>query len=191
MPITDNALDEILALQFTVARAGEGLCEPARLGWWRTDLVDEAGGGDLLARQLPMTHAWASLEAVRAAAIMIDRQARSQLANPDMVRSLFFWGFTIDEKLDERLRHHKHALKKPPEVLPLRCDPAAPFSVNTLEQTLRFGVAAPHYQVVPVGRQLQGQAPADPIETARRLAAALIPLPDHYPFPHYMVQERS
>ncbi|WP_395830945.1 hypothetical protein [Archangium violaceum] len=42
-----STLDTILALQLTVAWAGEGRCEPARLGWWQTDLVDEAGGGDL------------------------------------------------------------------------------------------------------------------------------------------------
>jgi hypothetical protein len=67
--ILDTALDEILALQITAAWAGEGACVPPRLGWWRTDLVDPAGGGDLLARLLPKTHAWASIEAVREAAI--------------------------------------------------------------------------------------------------------------------------
>ena len=65
----DAVLDEILALQITVAWAGEGTCAPPRLGWWRTDLVDPAGGGDLLARLLPNTHAWAVFEAVRCAAI--------------------------------------------------------------------------------------------------------------------------
>lgn len=34
-------LDRILALQFTVAWAGEGRCQPKRLGWWETDLIDE------------------------------------------------------------------------------------------------------------------------------------------------------
>ncbi len=33
-------LDEVLALQVTIAWAGEGLWSPPRLGWWRTDLVD-------------------------------------------------------------------------------------------------------------------------------------------------------
>jgi len=52
-PIRDAILDTVLALQLTVAWAGEGLSEPPRLGWWQTDLVDELGGGDLLARLLP------------------------------------------------------------------------------------------------------------------------------------------
>lgn len=56
--------DQILALQFTIAWAGEGRSQPKRLGWWDTDLVDEAGGGDFFARLAPRTHAWAALEAV-------------------------------------------------------------------------------------------------------------------------------
>ena len=43
-------LDKILALQIMVAWAGEGACEPKRLDWWRTDLIDEYGGGDLFTR---------------------------------------------------------------------------------------------------------------------------------------------
>ena len=42
--LTQHALDAILALQLTVAWAGEGLADPKRLEWWRTDLVDELGG---------------------------------------------------------------------------------------------------------------------------------------------------
>jgi hypothetical protein len=48
----DAALDSILAMQLTVAWAGEGRCSPARPGWWDTDLIDEAGGGDFFARLL-------------------------------------------------------------------------------------------------------------------------------------------
>jgi hypothetical protein len=39
-----SVLDDILAVQLTMAWAGEGRCDPARLGWWQTDLIDEAGG---------------------------------------------------------------------------------------------------------------------------------------------------
>jgi hypothetical protein len=73
--LPNETLDEILAFQFVVAWAGEGRCEPKRLGWWDTDLIDPAGGGDLLARLLPRTHAWASLEAVREAARRTDAKA--------------------------------------------------------------------------------------------------------------------
>ncbi len=91
--ITQDALDTILALQLTVAWAGEGLSDPKRLDWWRTDLVDELGGGDLFARLLPKPHRWASLEAVRKVAIQVDRETRLGMAKPDQVRTLFFWGF--------------------------------------------------------------------------------------------------
>ncbi|HEY5955223.1 MAG TPA: hypothetical protein VIV60_01670 [Polyangiaceae bacterium] len=38
-----GTIDKILAIQLLVAWAGEGRSEPKRLGWWDTDLVDEAG----------------------------------------------------------------------------------------------------------------------------------------------------
>ncbi len=39
-----DLLDLILDWQMTIAWAGEANCEPSRLGWWRTDLIDELGG---------------------------------------------------------------------------------------------------------------------------------------------------
>ena len=72
---TNATIDKILTLQIMVAWAGEGGCEPKRLDWWRTDLIDEYGGGDLLQRLLPKTHLWASLEAVRLATIQVDSAA--------------------------------------------------------------------------------------------------------------------
>ena len=52
-PLSDEALDAILAVQLTVAWAGEGRSDPPRLGWWETDLVDQDGRGELLKRLLP------------------------------------------------------------------------------------------------------------------------------------------
>ena len=75
-------LDEILALQFTVAWAGEAAGEPPRLGWWKSDLVDPEGGGDLFARLVPRTAAWASLALVRLAAQGVDAAARDPLQRP-------------------------------------------------------------------------------------------------------------
>ena len=46
--LSPNELDEILALQITVAWAGESAGDPPRLGWWASDLVDREGGGGLL-----------------------------------------------------------------------------------------------------------------------------------------------
>ena len=64
--LTPAQLDEILALQLTVAWAGEAGGEPGRLGWWKSDLVDRKGGGDLFTRLVPRTAPWAGLILVRA-----------------------------------------------------------------------------------------------------------------------------
>ena len=52
---------------------------------------------------MPKTHAWAGLEAARETARRADEQARRSLAIPDDVRTIFFLGFEIDERLAERL----------------------------------------------------------------------------------------
>jgi hypothetical protein len=101
--LADSDLDSILALQLTVAWAGEALCQPPRLGWWRTDLVDEAGGGDLFARLTPRLQRWSTHEAARETARRVDEQSRREVADPEKVRSLFHLGFRVVEKLGTRL----------------------------------------------------------------------------------------
>lgn len=187
--IAVDSLDHILALQLLVAWAGEALCEPKRLGWWRTDLVDEAGGGCLLTELLPRTHAWAALEAVRVAAIAADRQKRATMAQPDQVRTLFFWGFDIDEQLSDRLAHHKrfHAQAKPEDRLPfpypLTGDSFAKAGLEAAIQT-EYPEQVP-YQVVPSGRQITEPCPVEVSLCASKLLGALVPLVDAYPMPFY------
>ena len=106
--LTDAAADAILATQVTVAWAGEGRCKPRRLGWWDTDLVDEAGGGDFLARLLPQTHRWAALEAVREAARRTDAKARAKMADPDKMRTIFFLGGRRETSVREGARRDPH-----------------------------------------------------------------------------------
>jgi hypothetical protein len=184
-PLANPDLDAILALQISVAWAGEGRSEPPRLGWWPTDLVDEAGGGDLLRRLLPQTHAWASLVAVREAARRVDDRARRAMTDSDRVRTIFHLGFEIDERLDERLAQHRRELRAPHEVLPglLAFDV---FDRARLEAHLALpdGAAVDH-RVVPGGREVIGPIPAAPDALVRRLAAALVPLSDQYPCPFY------
>ncbi len=98
--VVTSTLDTILALQMTVARAGEGKCEPPRLGWWQTDLID-AGGADLFARLLPRTHARASLEGACEAGRRTDVPARHHMAEPARVRSFFFFGFEAPGRMAE------------------------------------------------------------------------------------------
>jgi hypothetical protein len=187
--IPSSTLDAVLALQMTVAWAGEGLCEPKRLDWWRTDLVDEAGGGDLFKRLFPKTHQWASLEAVREVAIQTDRKERDKLANPDALRTLFFWGASIDEQLHDRLAEHKrNAVElKPSEILPLPFELDASFDRSLFETTLGIPNCDIKTKVVPGGRLLANEN-SEPLEfKAKKLAAALLPLVNSYPMPMYRI----
>lgn len=182
-------LDEILGLQLLVAWAGEGECQPPRLGWWRTDLVDELGGGDFFKRLAPRTHAWAALEAVRHAAMLADRKARARMADPDAVRTLFFWGFELDERLSERLRDLKMAddSRDPCSALPFpsHARPDLPFDRAAVEKSLKALAPEASFQTTSTGRQVKGSLPNDPGLAARTLAAALSPLPETWLPPFY------
>lgn len=185
-PTPDETLDAILAIQLTVAWAGEGRSSPKRLGWWDTDLISEDGGGDFLARLLPQTHAWASLEAVREAARRVDAKARGKMADPDKLRTIYFLGFEIDEQLGDRLAAHKRSGKTPAEALPLPLPITDDFSPDKLTQALGGGDVP--FATVPNGRQLKGARPDGPDAVVRRLAAALVPLADQYPLPFYKLE---
>ncbi len=190
--VSTSTTDQILALQFLVAWAGEGQCEPSRLGWWRTDVVDEMGGGDFFRRLAPRTHPWASLEAARRAALLADRKARSHMADPDGVRTLFFWGFELDEQLTERIRELKLTEKDledgrverllPASVLPFPqgIHPGGTFDRQRLEAALQSLAPGAGFQTLPTGRQVKGARPQDPAQTARMLAACLAPLGPAY-----------
>lgn len=185
-PTPDDVLDSILAIQLTVAWAGEGRCSPRRLGWWDTDLVSPDGGGDLFARLLPQTHLWASLEAVREAARRADAKARSKMANPDSMRTIFFLGFELDEQLADRLAAHKRSGQKPSDALPLPLPLDDAFSKDKITSALHGGDVP--FATVPNGRQLKGTKPVAPDAFVKRLAAALVPLGDQYPLPFFALQ---
>lgn len=185
-PISDGTLDAILAIQLTIAWAGEGRCSPARLGWWDTDLIDDASGGDFFARLLPQTHAWASLEAVREAARRADAKARAKMADPDKMRTLYFLGFELDEQLADRLAAHKRSVRAPADVLPLPLALTAAFSKDALLSALHGGDVV--FTTVPNGRQVKGLPPDAPDLLVTRLAAALVPLAEQYPLPFYRLK---
>lgn len=182
-----SPLDTILALQLAIAWAGESRDTTGRLGWWPTDLTDPTGGGDFLARLLPRTHAWASLEAVREAARRVDEQARRALADPDHLRTLFFLGFDLDERLAERLAEHKRGNATPSDALPLPLR-LTDFDKEAFAAAVRGPGKAHDYTVVPGGRQLKGELPVEPDKLVRALAAALVPLSERYPLPFYRVK---
>lgn len=183
-PIT---LDTIIVYQFTIAWAGEALSQPPRLKWWRTDLVDEAAGGDLLQRLAPRTHLWASLEAVREAAVLADRKARQRMADPDKVRTLFFWGFDVDELLLERIRQLKGSQQEPTKVLPMPLPLGAEFDPVQLEQAIKDTGEETPYFVQASGRELKTDWPDEPAIAARMLLGAMLPFAPEYPAPFFRI----
>lgn len=185
--LPDSTLDTILAVQVTIAWAGEGRCSPRRLGWWDTDLIDEAGGGDFFARLLPQTHMWASLEAAREAARRTDAKARARMADPDKMRTLYFLGFDVDEQLGDRLAAHKQAGRVPAKALPLPLPLTAEFSKEKLVSSIGGGGDVA-FKTVPNGRQVKGPCPDAPDVLVKRVAAALVPLAEQYPLPFYALE---
>lgn len=174
----------MLTLQLAVAWAGEALTEPRRLGWWRTALADRYGGEDLFQRLTPRTWRWAVLEAARTAARRVDAEARAQAADADQLVSLFRLGFELDEQLDDRLADLKRTAAGPAVALPA----LAP----VLEGWRHDGFAAwvesmgrPSTAASSIGRRIRGEPPDDPVAAARALVAALAPLADRYPAPHF------
>ncbi len=175
-------LDAILAIQLTIAWAGEQVERERRLGWWRTDLTDPEAGGDFLARLVPRSHAWAALGAAREAARRVDEAARRRAGAPEAMWSLFHFGFATDETLAARLAVHRRSDATPGDALG-----------KALGVTDRFDRAAftawltPHgrdgtHEVVPGGRRLRAR-PSSMVECAQRLAVALMPLGPEYPLP--------
>lgn len=179
-------LDRILELQLLVAWAGEAETEPPRLGWWRTSIVDEYGGADLLARLTPRTWRWGVLQAIRAAAQKIDASARSRAADPATLLSLYNLGHVLDERLDERLHEHKRSRNQPHDALPALSLLEQPWNPERLKESLALSAgSSPRVTTSPMGRRLSGPVPEQPLTLARNLSAALLPLSDTYPLPHY------
>jgi len=183
--VTTDNLDTILALQLSVAWAGEAAGDPPRLGWWKTDLVDPEGGGDLFARLTPKTAAWASLNLVREAARRVDEAARANIARPDGVWTLFHFGFAIDEQLADRLAWHRTHQHVPADVLGPHCIVG---KAGAFEKMIA-ALPRPKVEVTPSGRKILAKA-APAAEAAALLAAALLPLALAYPLPFLEVDAR-
>jgi hypothetical protein len=185
-PIPASTLDHLLTAQLAVAWAGEG-GESPRLSWWRTDLCSEFGGEDLFARLAPSTWRWATLQGVREAARRADAAGRARDADPDRLRSIFHLGQRVDSRLDERLADHKRSGNEPAKALPglaaLLNDPWSAARFAEWVQARSPSRAEP----APAGRRLAGAPPADLRLMVDHLVAALAPLSEHYPLPHYRI----
>jgi len=124
------------------------------------------------------------MEAARRA----DAMARANMSDPDKLRTLFFLGFDLDERLAERLAQHKRSGDEPGKVLPLAVDLGANFSPQELAGVLRPAAVDIDHKVVPGGRQLKGPIPDAPELMARYLTATLVPFADKYPLPFYRLK---
>jgi hypothetical protein len=174
--LSASTLDSILTLQLFVAWAGES----SRLGWWNTNLVDPDAGLDLLHRLAPRTAALAGWELVRAAAIATDAERRAPQAERDRMVTLFHLGVDLDEALADRLRE----LKMSGATLADLPSPDAPFDRAAFAARLS-ALGAVDAEPRAAGRKIKGPPPVEPLVRAQHLAAALVPLADHYPLPYY------
>lgn len=181
------SLDQILALQLSVAWAGEARARPARLSWWQTDLVDPEGGGDLLSRLAPRTHAWAALDAVREAARRVDDKVRRGSGTPDRLVTLFHLGFELDEEIAQRLSDHRRHQLTPADALGPSLLAGGTFDRSAFEAFLRQSGPAPRVESAPAGRRILDPAPGEPLLRAKLLVAALAPLASEYPMPHFYI----
>lgn len=179
--------DQILTIQLAVAYAGEAESEPARLAWWRTSMVDEYGGHDLLRRLAPRTWEWGALEVAREAARRVEDRMRDQVDQSDHLVSLFRLGFELDEPVDERLGDLKQRGKRPAEALPELNDLMEHWSQDRFAEWLA-GLTEPlRHTPTATGRRLSGSPSDNPVTTASNLATALLPLSDEYPLPHFRI----
>lgn len=174
--IPASTLDTVLSLQCLVAWAGEA----SRLGWWRTHLIDPDAGLDFLVRLAPRTAALAGWELVRAAAAATDAQRRTAQAERDRMITLFHLGTEVDEALTDRL----HELKMSAGTLPNLPEPDAPFDRDALTRKLA-ALGSVGTEPRASGRRIKGEIPVGLDVRAKRLAAALLPLADHYPLPYF------
>ena len=183
--MTSDELTTILETQLAIAWAGEADTAPPRLGWWRTAMVDEFGGHDLLQRVAPRTWQWAALDAARTAARRVDARARARTDDPDGVVTLFRLGFEIDEEIDELLLTLKQERVPVAEAIPRLAE-----LIAGGWDAERFAAWLPKaegtvYTKTPTGRRMRGAAPEAPVERVLWLAAALTPFSPDYPLPHF------
>jgi len=185
---TTHQIDRIVAIQFIVAWAGESAEEPERLGWWQSDLVDQIGGGGFLKRLLPGTHQWASLQSVRKIAQKVDSKARLQLPNPDLVRTIFFWGFDIDHRIEDRIRHLKAEQVAPQDALELPFELGSDWSEDTFLNYLNELDVDGSYTEKREGRELKNPEHGSQVEAIKQLAKALAPFQASYQLPYFRVR---
>lgn len=182
--IPASEIDFALTAQLVVAWAGEAGDEK-RLAWWRSDLISEFSGEDLFKRLLPHTWQWAVLQGAREAARRKDADLRRRDHNPDRILSLYSFGFELDERIEERLQDLKRSGRQPQEALPGLQDGIQPAWDRNHFHDWVDGHGKVETVLEPAGRRLVGDLPPTLEQQVKRLVAALSPLSDSYPLPHF------
>lgn len=182
--IPNSEIDALLTAQFAVAWAGEG-GETPRLGWWKSDMVSEFGGRDLLKSLLPLTSEWGALQAVREVARRRDADYRQQDHDPDRIVSLYRLGYEIDERAEERLAELKRLASRPSEALP-----GLQHVIHEQWQREAFGDwvkghGSVRFENDPIGRRVPGAPPESLSNLVSKLVAVCWPLSDTFPMPHF------
>lgn len=179
-------LDRVLIAQLAVAWAGEDM----RLGWWKTNMVEEFGGVDLLRRVAPSTWAWSVFQAAREAARRVDAKLRAQSHDADAVLTLFHLGVDLDEHVEARLQELKRSGQPPRQALPALAQilPEEYDDEDAWERETFAAWVSTHgdadFQDTPIGPKLRGALPDQPSALIRALIVGLGALPDAYPLPH-------
>lgn len=181
MPIAD--IDVALTAQLLVAWAGE-TGDDKRLGWWRSDLISQYGGEDLFRRLLPSTWEWAVLQGAREAARRRDAELRRPDHDPDRIVSLFNLGVEVDERIADRFQELKRSGRSPQDALPGLAAMQAGWRREAFLAWVR-GHGDADATPAPIGRRLKGSPPSDLPALVAKLVAALAPVEDTYPLPHY------
>lgn len=187
-----DILDTLLALQITVAWAGEqGDGKNERMGWWETMLLDAKAGVDVFKFIAPRTKLWLCCKAAREIARRIEETLRKKASEPEKVYSLFHLGDGIDFLLAERLDTLIHQQADLQALLA-----RAKFFESSIEEqtwqpqaftTWLASWGTTQFKEESVGRALSGadrQLAQDPLMRAQKFIGALNPLSSNYPFPH-------
>jgi hypothetical protein len=148
-------------------------------------MVSEYGGEDLFRRLLPNTWRWAVLQAAREAARRADAESRREAHDADAVLTLYGLGVDVDRKLEERLADLVRSGLQPTEALPGLAPLLGKQFTRDAFATWIQGHGAANTVASPVGRRLRGSPSEDVVATVKSLAAALTPLGESYPLPHY------
>ena len=177
--VPGKVLDAILSLQLTVAWVGDGRAKD-HPKWW-SDESRENGRSS--------SFGWRSLSTAREQAIQADRRGRYRMDHPQQVRTLYFWGQGINNKLDKRLAGHKLKQNDPRTALALPFDPERAYDRDEIEHILLGKVELIETRNVPDGRLVSHELPPSLLDQAQLLAAALVPLADTYPLPFFRLDD--